>query len=180
MTHPHDRHPTDHPGASDTLRDIEHAAQQGADARVADTTDRDDPRGGETPHGETTMTEPAHHRDVARGVTLTLNTPFVERIGPDGVAAYCAAIQALAAGPRDDVDAIAAELRRRLDAAGIELSDRSYGITAEQIAESDGVVSVVTDGGQVLLGDRYAAAPEARPDVQGTEDPDHPDRPAYS
>lgn len=145
------------------------------------TGDEDDPRKGEMrAHGETTMHEPESHRDVPRGLTLTLNTAFVERVGPEGVKAYCETIQALASGPRDDVDAIGGELRRRLDAAGIQLAEPSYEITAEQIAESDGIVSVVTDDGQVLFGDRYAAAPEARPDVAGTEDPDHPDRPAYS
>lgn len=143
--------------------------------------DEDDPRKGEMDaRDETTMHEPESHRDVPRGLTLTLNTAFVERTGAAGVQAYCETIQALAAGPRDDVDAIASELRRRLDAAGVQLAEPSYDITAEQIAESDGVVSVVTDEGKVLFGDPYAAAPEARPGVEGTEDPDHPDRPAYS
>ena len=126
-------------------------------------------------------TNPREHARADRGVTIVLSTPFVERIGEEGLAAYAAAISDLAAMRDHSVGDLADAFRERLDAAGIQLPETSYQRTAEQIHGARGTeVSLATDSGRVLFGDPEATAPEKDPDVEGTEDPDHPDRPAYS
>ncbi len=94
----------------------------------------------------------SHPHDGPRGVDITLNDTFVNRIGPEGVRCYVDALVAVA-GEHADVDALASSLRHRLDAVGIRLPDLSYKHTAEQLVRATpGHLTVRDDYGHLLYG----------------------------
>lgn len=75
---------------------------------------------------------------------------------------------------------IAAFLHDRLDGSVLERPETTYDVLAGLLRGNEGVLSVVTGEGQVLLGDPQASPAEAVPSVRGTEDPTDPERPVYS
>jgi hypothetical protein len=111
------------------------------------------------------------------GVTLTLNPSFLEEYGEEGVRAYCAAVDEVAARSGDLAPSeLAVLLRSRLDASGVVLPDISYDRTAEQLTEgAGGPLSVILTDGTVIFG----PGPRPAPDIH-VGDPGHPDRPTYS
>lgn len=117
-----------------------------------------------------------------RGLTITLNTPFVESLSPEQLDHYVRTVVELhgAAGdaPLDDV---ASALRRRLEDGDVRLPDTSYDRLAQQLAETgDAPLSIITDRDELLYGDPAAKAANHMPQSPGTADPEHPDRPTYS
>lgn len=128
-----------------------------------------------------TSTNPAPDPARRRLAHLVLNQVFLERHSDAEVRAYVDAV--VAAGAESvggDEDEVAAHLRARMDEAGLTLPDESYRLIAEQLHRSGGAVAISTDDGRVLYGDPSLAPDEHEPDVHGTDDPAHPDRPLYS
>lgn len=119
-------------------------------------------------------------RDTERGLTLTLNERFVERLGPQGVRDYVEAVVSTARdGQGRGLDVVTELLRERLDAIGVDLPDYSYGLTAEQLLRAtDGELAIMLDDGTVLYG--VARQVPKDPAVLGTDDPESPDRPTYT
>lgn len=110
---------------------------------------------------------------------LVLNGAFLERHDTTQVQSYVDAVVAVSAHSDRDEDDIEADLRERMDAAGIALPDESYRNLARQLHDSAGV-AVSTDDGRMLHGDPSLSIANHDPDVRGTDDPDDPDRPFYS
>ncbi|WP_157508703.1 hypothetical protein [Luteipulveratus halotolerans] len=117
------------------------------------------------------MTDPLEH-----GLTITINQPWADQVGPAGVDAYVRALVDLAEGydgePAGEVEQ---RLRDRLDTDGVRLADPSYSRVAEQIAVAGNDLCVVGPDGAVLHG----RLPHPRPH-HSTADPEHPDRPRFS
>ncbi|MDF8263229.1 hypothetical protein [Luteipulveratus flavus] len=110
-------------------------------------------------------------------MTLTINEPWADRVGPDGVAAYVR-ILADVTDSYDDapVAQVEEDLHARLDAEGLRLTDLAYAHLAEKIVETRGVgLCIVDHHGTVLHGTLAEADPP-----NATDDPEHPDRPIFS
>ena len=117
-----------------------------------------------------------------RGLTITLNTPFVESLSPEQLQHYVSTVVELHGGVGDAyLDDLAATLRRRLEDGGVRLPDTSYDRLAQQLTETNGApLSIITDRDDLLYGDPEATHGNHMPQAPGTADPEHPDRPAYS
>ncbi len=86
-----------------------------------------------------------------------------------------------AGGHHDDQDDIAGRLRSSFEGAGVALPPQSYAVIAEQLYGIDpDMVTIATDDGTVLYGRDLPAPADLEPGVDGTADPEDPDRPAYS
>ncbi len=118
---------------------------------------------------------------MPRGQTIVLNDAFIEQVGEAGVARY---VEVLAAAERHAADhsedEVIAFLRDHLDGTILERAKTTYEVLAGMLHDNEGVLSVVTNEGKVLLGDPNAGPTEAVPSVRGTEDPADPERPVYS
>lgn len=122
---------------------------------------------------------PAAERSTPRIAHLTLNDSFVERLDADQLRGYLEAIVAVSRQGDSDEETIAADLRQRMDAAGVVLPDESYRNLARQV--HGGVdVAISTDSGRVLYGDPNLDTQTHEPDVRGSDDPESADRPFYS
>ena len=130
-----------------------------------------------------TMTEqvPVGH-SPDRGLTITLNTPFVESLSPEQLDHYVRTVVDLHGAVGDaPLDDLASTLRRRLEDGDVRLPDTSYDRLAQQLTETNGVpLSIITDRDELLYGERDALAANHMPEPPGTADPEHPDRPTYS
>jgi hypothetical protein len=117
-----------------------------------------------------------------RGLTITLNTPFVESLSPEQLDHYVRTIVDLHGSVGDaHLDDLASTLRRRLEDGDVRLPDTSYDRLAQQLTETNGApLSIITDRDELLYGDPEAKAGNHLPEPPGTADPEHPDRPAYS
>ena len=135
-----------------------------------------------TTHEETSAVDanPAAAHAPARVANIVISEDFVARHDVAQIEAYVdAVVQAHAESGSADEETLAAGIRARLDAAGLVLPDESYRNLARQ-AHDAGSVAISTDGGQVLYGDPALTTDEHVPDVRGSDDPAHPDRPVYS
>ncbi|KRE56160.1 hypothetical protein ASG70_03080 [Phycicoccus sp. Soil748] len=117
-----------------------------------------------------------------RGLTITLNTPFVESLSPEQLDHYVRTVVELHGGVGDtNLDDLASMLRRRLEDGDVRLPDTSYDRLAQQLTETNGApLSIITDRDELLYGDAAAKAANHMPQSPGTADPEHPDRPTYS
>lgn len=117
-----------------------------------------------------------------RGLTITLNTPFVESLSPEQLDHYVRTVVELHGATGDfALDDVASSLRRRLEDGDVRLPDTSYDRLAQQLAETrDAPLSIITDRDELLYGDPAAKAANHMPQSPGTADPEHPDRPTYS
>jgi hypothetical protein len=117
-----------------------------------------------------------------RGLTITLNTPFVESLSPEQLDHYVRTVVELGATARDaHLDDLTAALRNRLEDGDVRLPDTSYDRLAQQLTEASGApLSIITDRDDLLYGERDALAANHMPQSPGTADPEHPDRPTYS
>jgi len=117
-----------------------------------------------------------------RGLTITLNTPFVESLSPEQLEHYISTVVALHGGVGDArLDDLTSTLRQRLEGGGVRLPDTSYDRLAQQLTETNGApLSIITDRDELLYGERDATHANHLPQSPGTADPEHPDRPAYS
>ena len=117
-----------------------------------------------------------------RGLTITLNTPFVESLSPEQLDHYVRTVVELHGGVGDaNLDDLASTLRRRLEDGDVRLPDTSYDRLAQQLTETNGApLSIITDRDELLYGDPAAKAANHMPQSPGTADPEHPDRPTYS
>lgn len=113
--------------------------------------------------------------------TIILSTPFVERMGPEGIARYVEVVQRAHAEARHLPEKeLAARLAVDFPAAGIELPPQSYLRTAEDIRLGTAGVAIVTDDGHEIAGPLGQGKSDAEPVVPGPADPEDPERPAYS
>lgn len=114
---------------------------------------------------------------------LTVNQPFAEMLGSDGLNDYVCTIAQVAESSRgrrqDDVQR---ELSERLQRHGIELSDTAIERLAEQLVDpARGDLVIRLNSGDILFGAATEAAAAAEPvSSAGTADPQDPDRPLYS
>ena len=117
-----------------------------------------------------------------RGLTITLNTPFVESLSPEQLDHYVRTVVALGAAAGDALpSALASRLRSDLEAGDVQLAATSYDRLAEQLTEAHGApLSIITDQDQLLYGEEDATAAAHRPTAPAGGDPEHPDRPTYS
>ena len=117
-----------------------------------------------------------------RGLTITLNTPFVESLTPEQLDHYVRTVVALGSTAADALPSeVAAQLRDRLEAGGVQLPPTSYDRLGEQLTEASGApLSIITDRDQLLYGEPDATAAAHLPKAPSTADPEHPDRPTYS
>lgn len=117
-----------------------------------------------------------------RGLTITLNTPFVESLSPEQLDHYVRTVVELHGATGDSpLDDVASSLRRRLEDGDVRLPDTSYDRLAQQLSETrDAPLSIITDRDELLYGDPAAKAANHMPQSPGTADPEHPDRPTYS
>lgn len=117
-----------------------------------------------------------------RGLTITLNTPFVESLTPEQLDHYVRTVVALGSSAADALPAdISAQLRDRLEAGGVQLPPTSYDRLGEQLTEASGApLSIITDQDKLLYGEQDATAAAHRPTVPDNADPDADSRPTYS
>lgn len=121
-------------------------------------------------------------REEVRGVTIEVSEPFAQSVGPRGVSNYVALLGSIVANEDDlDDDAIETALRTGLADWGIDLPDSSIVRTIEQLAQGRaGGLTILDDSGTVLYGSPADAPAAHEPVVEGTDDPESPDRPLYS
>ena len=118
------------------------------------------------------------HEDGGRGTVITLNDQMLAGLDEHQRAQVVDAFVAAAAhaGSEDDVAQV---LSRRLGDAGVVQPDVVISRYAERL-RVPGELTIVTDSGAVLHGDPSFDPARIDPDVHGTEDPEHGDRPVYS
>jgi hypothetical protein len=117
-----------------------------------------------------------------RGLTITLNTAFVESLTPEQLDHYVRTVVALGeAAEGVPMTDLAAQLQERLEAGGVQLPPTSYDRLGEQLTEASGApLSIVTDRDELLYGEPDATAAAHRPAVPETADPDSDERPTYA
>lgn len=118
---------------------------------------------------------------MPRGQTIVLNDAFIEQVGEAGVARYVEVLAAADVHAADHSEAeVVAFLREHLDGTILERPQTTYELLAGMLHDNEGLLSVLTNEGKVLLGDPHAGPADAVPSVWGTEDPSNPRRPFYS
>ena len=121
------------------------------------------------------------HAAEGRGETIVLSESFIEDVGMVGVHRWVDVLVEAQAHATDHTDAeVEALIRARVEGTDLARPETTYGITARLLRQNRGELSVVLHDGTVLTGRADATTQQHDPDVRGTEDPAHPDRPAYS
>jgi hypothetical protein len=117
-----------------------------------------------------------------RGLTITLNTPFVESLSPEQLEHYVRTVVAVAAQAGDALPSeLTNRLQTELESGGVRLPVTSYDHLGEQLTEAHGApLSIMTDRDELLYGEQEATAGGHRPSVPETADPDSDERPTYA
>ncbi|MCH8611927.1 hypothetical protein [Arsenicicoccus dermatophilus] len=118
------------------------------------------------------------HEHHGRDAIISLDDALVGRLDRTELDRLVATIAQVVQHEADDVD-LQPHLARAFEQAGLPQPEVVVARMAENLRNAD-EVTVVTDTGRVLLGDPSWTPATHATDVQGSEDPEHHDRPAYS
>lgn len=122
--------------------------------------------------------QPGHEHQTQSALVVSLNAALGDQLDERQLGIVSEAI-AGAAGSGDEAT-VRARLSEALERAGVPQPEPVVARLAENLARSGGETTVVDSHGDVHQGDPTWDPATAVPDVVGSEDPEHGDRPTYS
>ena len=126
-------------------------------------------------------TEPHRSAVEAPATTLVLNDRFIASIGEERLTEYVDTVVDLARRAKGGATPeVTEQLSSTLAAHGFPIPPIEAERLAEQLIRADGRQIAITRGDGSVLHGPGPGIGDAEPPVVGTEDPEDPDRPAYS